>query len=261
VWESHLLSLEGKTALIVGSKRLGSVVARRLAKERVDLAIAYRESVDEVSALISELAPQVDKIHLVQGDISVESDVERIISESVVELGRLWFVINLASDFSRTPVTELGGSEWDKAMSTAKGNYLIALYASNHMRNNSEITKGHILMFGDSAAGETPNRNYLPYLTAKASIDFMTRAFALELAGSGILVNAIAPGPVIRHPGMTEESWMKGVVSNTPLGRESSSEEIAELVVTLLRSETITGETIRVDSGSHLGGHLKSKRQ
>ena len=171
-----MLSLQGKTALIVGSKRLGSVVARRLAKERVDLAIVYRESLDEASALRSELLPQVNKIHLVQGDISVEADVERIMAESVVELGRLWFVINLASDFSRTPVTELDGIEWDKAMSSAKRNYLIALYASSHMRSNPGSTKGHIVMFGDSAAGETPNRNYLPYLTAKASIDFMTRA-------------------------------------------------------------------------------------
>ena len=115
-------------------------------------------------------------------------------------------------------------------------------------------------MFGDSAAGETPNRNYLPYLTAKASIDFMTRAFALELAGSGILVNAIAPGPVMRHSGITEESWIRDGLSKTPLGIESSSEEIAEMIVTLLRSQTITGETIRVDSGNHLGGNFKNKK-
>jgi NAD(P)-dependent dehydrogenase (short-subunit alcohol dehydrogenase family) len=94
----------------------------------------------------------------------------------------------------------------------------------------------------------------VPYLTAKASVDFMTRAFAAELAGDGILVNAIAPGPTMRPPDISEDVWQHGVVEHAPLRRESSAEEMAEIIATLLKSETITGETIRVDSGRHLAG-------
>ena len=116
-------------------------------------------------------------------------------------------------------------------------------------------------MFGDWAAAETPYLNYLPYLTSKASIAFMNKAFALELSSHGILVNAIAPGPTIRPETMSKESWASEVISKTPLGRESSGEEIAELVVILLKSETLTGEMIRVDSGRHLAGAFLSRRE
>ena len=83
----------------------------------------------------------------------------------------------------------------------------------------------------------------------------MTRCLAVELASVGILVNCIAPGPTMRPQDIDQQSWRSDVIEKSPLRRESSSEEIAELIVSLLRSETITGETIRVDSGRHLVGH------
>ena len=82
----------------------------------------------------------------------------------------------------------------------------------------------------------------------------MTRAFAAELAPHRILVNSIAPGPTMRPPEISEESWERDVLAKAPLRRESSADEIAEVVAMLLKSETITGETIRVDSGRHIAG-------
>jgi len=72
--------------------------------------------------------------------------------------------------------------------------------------------------------------------------------------GHGILVNALAPDPIMHPADSSEDLWQRGVVEQAPLRRESSAAEIAEVIVTSLKGETITGEIIRVDSGRHLAG-------
>src|SRR5256885_1613009 len=83
------------------------------------------------------------------------------------------------------------------------------------------------------AAAATPFPGYLPYLTGKAAVHFLTRAFAVELASYGILVNAISPGPTMR-PGEVSGSEWHDNLQRTPLRRESSATEMAELIATLL---------------------------
>ena len=249
-----MLTLAGRGALVVGAKRMGDRVVRRLAAEGVNLTIAYRRSHAEAEELQRAVVSHGGRVHLVQGDVSVEEDAKRIVGAAREEMGGLSFLVNLASDFPRAPFKSLDAQAWEGALSTAKGSYLLAIHAARAMLENPGLTRGHIVLFGDWAAGETPYRDHLPYLTAKAAIQFMVRAFAAELAPQGVLVNAIAPGPTIRPPNLTPEVWQRAVVEQTPLRRESSAEEMAELIVTLLKSETITGETIRVDSGRHLRG-------
>ena len=91
----------------------------------------------------------------------------------------------------------------------------------------------------------------LPYYVAKAGVMALTEALALELAGANILVNAIAPGPIVAPPGTTDEE-IKAVEEATPLGRWGGEAEIAKAVIAVLESDFITGETIRVDGGRHL---------
>ena len=74
---------------------------------------------------------------------------------------------------------------------------------------------------------------------------------ALELAADQILVNAIAPGPILAPPETTDEE-LRAVERVTPLGRWGGAEEIAKIVLALIDSEFVTGETIRVDGGRHL---------
>jgi len=78
-----------------------------------------------------------------------------------------------------------------------------------------------------------------------------TEALAIEVAADQILVNAIAPGPILAPPGTSDEE-SQSVEKSTPLGRWGGVEEIVKAVLALVDSDFVTGETIRVDGGRHL---------
>jgi NAD(P)-dependent dehydrogenase (short-subunit alcohol dehydrogenase family) len=86
---------------------------------------------------------------------------------------------------------------------------------------------------------------------AKAGVVALTEALALELAADQILVNAVAPGPIVAPPG-TSAADSAAVERATPLGRWGGEMEIAKAVLALIESDFITGETIRVDGGRHV---------
>ena len=254
-----MLELRGRGAIVAGARRVGGTLVRRLAREGVHLAIVYRRSHDEAEALANDARQHSERVVTLQADLTIEDDVTRLVDQAKAELGDLSFCINLAYDYPRASLAELDAAAWDRGISGARATYLLASHASRAMFGNQGPTRGHLIFFGDWAAEETPYKDYLPYLTGKAAVHFMTRAFAVELASHGILVNAILPGPTERPPDLSERGWQIAL-EQTPLLRESSADDIAELVTTLLKLETITGETIRVDSGRHLAGTARRER-
>ena len=93
-------------------------------------------------------------------------------------------------------------------------------------------------------------RGWIPYYVAKSGVVGLAEGLALELAPQ-ILVNAIAPGPILKPKGLSDEAERE-VREATPLGRWGGPEEIARTVLFLAETDFITGETIRVDGGRHL---------
>src|SRR5204863_971584 len=128
--------------------------------------------------------------------------------------------------------------------------FLCAHAAAPHMKTHGG---GRIVNFGDWVArsGRPRYVGYLPYYVAKAGVIALTEALALELAADNILVNAIAPGPIVAPPGTTDDEY-QAVVDATPLGRWGGEMQIAKTVLALLDGDFVTGETIRVDGGRHL---------
>ena len=128
--------------------------------------------------------------------------------------------------------------------------FLCAHAAEPHMRAQGG---GRIITFSDwlARSGRPRYLGYVPYYVAKAGAIALTEALALELAADDILVNAIAPGPILAPPG-TSDGELETVEKATPLGRWGGEIEIAKAVLGLLDSDFITGETVRVDGGRHL---------
>ncbi len=240
------------TAVLVGTRRIGRAVALRLAQEGVSLGIIYRASKTEAEDLAGEVSNWGVRVTVVQSTLDTDETVHTALDAIESATGPIGALVNLASDYDCTPWATLNAAAWDRGMAAARASYLLAIHTARRMACQPGPTKGRIVLFGDWAAGETPYRDYLPYLTGKAAIHFLTRGLAIELAPEGILVNAIAPGPTVRHPDIPEADWESLVVARTPLRRQSSVEDIVDLTMTLLRTETITGEVIRVDSGRHL---------
>ena len=251
-----MLRLADKGAIVAGTRRLGAVVVDRLASEGVHVAVLYRNSNAAAERQAEEARAKGVKAVALQADLTDEAQVSRAVDQAREALGDITFCVNLASDYPRVSLEQLDEAAWEAGISAARGTFLLATHAARAMSWNDGPTRGHLIFFGDWAAEETPYLDYLPYLTGKAAVHFMTRGFGLELASRGILVNAILPGPTERPPDLSERAWQI-VMEQTPLNRESSIEDITEMIITLLRLETITGETIRVDAGRHLSGTAK----
>ena len=245
------MNLQDTVALITGGKRIGLVIAGELAARGVDVALSYAKSRVEAEQAAERVRAAGRRAALVQADLSHPEAGDAVVAATVEALGRLDILINMASVYVARPFDDLRASDWDRVMDVdLRASFLCARAAAPHMRRQGG---GRIVNFSDwiAQSGRPRYRGFLPYYVAKAGVIGLTEALALELADDNILVNAIAPGPILAPPDTTDHE-AKAVERATPLGRWGGEVEIAKAVLALLDSDFVTGETIRVDGGRHL---------
>ena len=240
-----------KVALITGGRRIGAVVATELARKGAHVAVVYRGSRSEAEETAETLRAMGRRALVVQADLQQPEACSRVVEATVAEFGRLDILVNMASVYREKPLDDLTVEDWDAQLSIdLRAAWLCSHAAIRHMRRSGG---GRIVNFSDWVArsGRPRYRGYLPYYVAKAAVIALTEALALELASDQILVNAIAPGPIVAPPG-TSAADSAAVEQATPLGRWGGEIEIAKTVIALVESDFITGETIRVDGGRHV---------
>ena len=243
--------LTNKTALITGGKRIGAVVALELARRGMDVALSYQRSRDEAEATAETVRGAGRRAVVLQANLSRGDECATLVNGAAAALGRLDVLINMASVYRSTPLAEIDEARWEETIGVdLKAAFLCSRAAIPHMR---AAGGGRIVNFSDwlAVSGRPRYTGYLPYFVAKRAIIGLTEALALELAADQILVNAIAPGPILAPPDTTDVE-MKKVEAATPLGRWGGESEIATAVIFLLESGFVTGETIRVDGGRHV---------
>jgi NAD(P)-dependent dehydrogenase (short-subunit alcohol dehydrogenase family) len=245
------MELSDRVALVTGGKRIGAVVATELARGGADVALVYRASrteADETADAVRALGRRAIVVH---GDLRSVDACERIVDETVDTLGRLDILVNMASVYRPRPFDEMTVEDWNAPMEVdLRATWLCTRAAVPHMRR---LRGGRIINFSDWVArsGRPRYPGYLAYYVAKAAVAALTEAMALELAGDQILINAIAPGPIVAPDGTSDEEFA-AVERATPVGRWGGEAEIAKVVLGLIDTDFITGETIRVDGGRHL---------
>lgn len=245
------MELTSRAVLVTGTRRIGAVVATELARAGADVALVYRTSrteADETAAAVRALGRRAAVLH---ADLSEADACERVVEETVDALGRLDVLVTMASVYRRRALDDITVEDWDSQMHVdLRSAWLCARAAVPHMRR---LRGGRIVTVSDWVAksGRPRYPGYLTYYVAKAGIIALTEALALECAPDQILVNCVAPGPIVA-PVDVSDTEFAAVERATPLGHWGGEQEIAKAVLALVESDFITGETIRVDGGRHL---------
>ena len=245
------MELTGKVALLTGAKRIGAVVAEMLAQNGADVSVVYNRSAGEAEATVSRVQALGRRAIAIQADLANPTDCDRVVETTLTTLGRVDVFVAMAGLYTATPFADLTLERWNAQMDVElRSAFLCARAAVPSMRANGG---GRIIFFSDwLPTSERPRYpGFLTYYVAKAGLKALTEAMALELAADQILVNAVAPGPILAPPGTTDNE-LGAVADSTPLGRWGGEAEIAKAVMFFVDSNFVTGETIRVDGGRHI---------
>jgi NAD(P)-dependent dehydrogenase (short-subunit alcohol dehydrogenase family) len=200
---------------------------------------------------VADVQARARRAIAVAADVSKAADCSALVSAAVTAFGRVDVLVNMASVYGSTPLDQLTEADFDRDLAiNLKSAFLCAQAAIPVMRRTGG---GRIVNFADwlARSGRPAYHGFTSYYVAKAGIIALTEALALELAADQILVNAIAPGPILAPPDM-DPTEVAAVAKATPVGRWGGEIEIAKAVTALIETDFITGETLRVDGGRHL---------
>ena len=252
--------LRGKNVLVTGgSSGIGQAIAVRFAEHGANVAINYlttpeegAETEQQVHACVAKVQREGVRDVLVQGDVSNEEDVVRMVGEAVAGLGDLDVLVNNAGIQISRPSDELSSADFDKVLAVnLRGSFLCAREAIRHFL--AEDKPGSIVNVS-SVHQLIPKPDYLGYSTSKGGMQNLTRTLALEYAARGIRVNGIGPGATITP---INRAWVddpvkrQQVEEHIPMRRAGTADEMAGVSCFLASDDAayITGQTIFIDGG------------
>ncbi len=231
-----------------GAKRVGRAVAVELARAGYDVAIHYRTSESEACAVASQVESLGRKSTVVSADLNRPESWPAVIDQTVAQIGRLDVLVNNASEFSsksQDSLTAFNVEVWERLLRTnLVAPAALCHYAEAWLRASG---RGCIVNLCDISADQ-PWSGHLAYCASKAGLVSLTKSLARAFAPA-VRVNGVAPGIAV-FPDTYDKPLRDRLVSDVPLAREGTPEEVAGLVRFLVVSgEYITGQVIPIDGG------------
>ena len=246
------MDLKGAVALVTGGNGgLGQRICHALAKEGAHIAVMYAQSRDQAEGVARDLASRYQVNAAVFAcDITDGAAVDALVGRVTARFGRLDILVNDAAYNKSIPFAELENltqAEWDKIMAVnLTGPMRLTKAAAPVMKAQGQ---GRVVNIA-SVAGLTPTGSSIAYAVAKAGLIHLTRCMAVAMAPE-TLVNCVAPGLLegTRATSNLRAEQIERSAAGALLKKAADKDDCADMVVTMCRTETMTGQTIVIDSG------------
>jgi 3-oxoacyl-[acyl-carrier protein] reductase len=245
--------LAGKAVLVTGSSTgIGAALARAYARQKAKVGLHYNESGESAEKLAGEIRAEGGEVFVVQGDFSKSADVTRVVDNTARHFGRLDGLVNNAGGMlGRVPYAEMTDEQYDRVMDLNARSVITACRVAMPWLKKQG---GFIINTSSVAARNGAGGGAGLYGSAKAFVSNVTRGMAKELIGSGIRVNAVAPGLILTpfHERYSTPEQIKVMISGIPQGRAGVAEDCVGAYLFLssdLLAGYITGQVIEVNGG------------
>ena len=244
------MELKGKAALVTGGGTgLGREISLLLAKEGVNVAVNYSRSKDDAEKTAADLRKLGVSAVTVKADISVPADVDAMVAETEKAFGRLDILINNAGTTKFVQFKDLDGLNEEDWLKMYKTNTMSIYFASRAAAKVMKKNGGGKIVSTVSIAGILPMGSSMAYAVSKAAGIHITKCLAVALAPE-ICVNAVAPGVLLtRWHKDTSAEQIANLKKGAVLQKDTSVADCAAVFMDLIKNNSITGQTITIDSG------------
>src|ERR1700732_2698482 len=239
-------TLQGRVALVTGAaKRIGRVVAVRLANEGADVVVHYHTSASEAREAVAEIEKLGRKGVALQADLCNVVEIRRLFQQIAERFRRLDILVNSAANFLHSQLADVSEKLWDTALDTnLKAPFFCAQAAAPLLKQ----TKGVIINFAD-IGGILPWPGYIPHCASKAGVIMLTKCLAKALAPE-VRVNAIAPGTITMSGDPSD--WEADFMRRAPLHRTGTTDDVADAVSSPAHAPSATAQVLVLDGGRTL---------
>jgi 3-oxoacyl-[acyl-carrier protein] reductase len=247
------MEFKDKVVLVTGgASGIGRGISLAFAREGARVALTYLTSTNDAKAVVAEIVGRGGHAHAASADMSDPDTVETVVAETERRMGPIdVLVTNAGGLLKRSRVVETSFDLWQQAIAVNLTSTHLCCQAA--LRRMEPRRSGVIVTMSSLAAFDGGGPGASHYAATKGAVVTYTRALAKEVGPLGIRINGVAPGLIGTrfHDTFSTSEGRQATVARTPLQREGTPEDVAEVVLFLAspRASFLTGETVQINGG------------